>query len=112
MCFSVWKSRVRGLQLGEDEGRPTQGTPTTGTQGGDRVGVRWRESVARDNGASVGRVMGRARGPPSSYDLPRLRCEILVESAGRILLCFLKIVLMIHVLNFIPVPRGHGRHHF
>lgn len=56
----------------------------------------------------MGRVKGRARGPPSSYRLPRLECEILVESAERLLLCFLKIILMIHVLNFIPVPRGHG----
>lgn len=41
--------------MGADEGRPTQGTPTTGTQGDDRVRVRGRERVARDNGASVGR---------------------------------------------------------
>lgn len=111
--LQVSKSRVRGLRSGEDGGGPHGAPPTAGTQGGDdRVGVRWRESVAEDNRASVRRVTGRARGPLSSYGLPRLECEILVEGAGKTLLCFLKIILMRHVLNFIPVPRGHGGHRF
>lgn len=84
--------------MGADEGRPTQGTPTTGTPGR-------RQGAGEGEGkGGKGQRSQCGTGPPSSDDLPRLGCAILVESAGRILLCFSKIVLMIHVLNFIPVP--------
>ena len=113
MCFSVLKSRVRGLQSGEDWGEAHAGHPNNRDTGRRRwSGDEVEGKHARDNGAGVRWVVGTPRGPPSSYGLLHLKCEILVESARRILLHFLKIIPLRYVLNFTPMLRGYGGHRF
>lgn len=90
---------------GDTRGPPP---PTNGTQPVHlRNPVHLHEAVGKPGGNGEIARCTKGKGATSSR-CPLDRARILMESARRTQICFLKIILMIHVFNYIPVPRGHG----
>lgn len=110
MCCSMKKSGGRGPAVQRGQQGDTPRAPDIGRQGCEDVekGGRCRDS--EEGNRAVVRWMGRGEGTGATFSFlqPLVRGWLLVESAWRLLLCFLKIILMIHALNYIPMPRGPG----
>ena len=69
--------------------------------------VRWRGGLEGNGNTRWGKGITFFLRPLSSEG------GILVASTWwKTLICFLKIIQMIHVLNYIPMPRGRGGHIF